>query len=267
MLELRQQIPLAYVMGEGLGVSAVQKRRQPEMAVTTTGEQVVVSEKLAAFRRVYRWLNLTLVQQATWPLLLLLTSAPGGTPEEIPMPWYLARLGAPVVAALLALFYLKERPVSRPASATTDMELGRRVQSPLAVQARLLLLGLPVMVLVARLIAGPVGPVTKLALFGLADVAAYHLINFGVLARSFPQRDRGLAAAVLFLGLSWGLQAALLVTFGPESASPILAFFAGTVAGIAVALCCRAIWRWPGGLLTAPATHWLVIYLIFGFVN
>ena len=242
----------------------MQKRRQPEMAVTTAGGQVVVSDRLATFRRVYRWLNLTLVQQATWPLLLLLTSAPGGTPQEIPMPWYLARLGAPLAAALLALFYVKERPLR----IHQDGEpLGELVRSPLATQARFLLVGLPVMVLVARLIAGPIGPVTKLALFGLADVAAYHLINFGILARSFPQRDRGLAAAVLFFGLSWGLQTALLVAFGPESASPILAFFAGTAAGIAVALCCRAIWRWPGGLLTAPAMQWLVIYLIFGFVN
>jgi hypothetical protein len=244
------------------------KRRQSEMAVATTGGQVVVSEKLATFRRVYRWLNLTLVQQATWPLLLLLTSAPGGTPEEIPMPWYLARLGSPLAAAFLALFYLKERPLKLSVATNRGGEpLGQPVQSSFAKQARFLLLGLPLMVLAARLIAGPVGPVTKLALFGLADVAAYHLINFGVLARSFPQRDRGLAAAVLFFGLSWGLQSALLVSFGPESASPVLAFFAGTAAGIAVALCCRAIWRWPGGLLTAPATHWLVIYLIFGFVN
>jgi hypothetical protein len=245
----------------------MQKRLREEPAVSTAGGQVVVSEKLATFRRVYRWLNLTLVQQATWPLLLLLTSAPGGTPEEIPMPWYLARLGAPVAAALLALFYLKERPARGPASNSTGLRLGRPVQSPVAAQARFLLLGLPVMVLAARLIAGPVEPVTKLALFGLADVAAYHLINFGVLARSFPQRERGLSAAVLFFGLSWGLQSALLVAFGPESASPFLAFLAGTAAGIAVALCCRAIWRWPGGMLTAPATHWLVIYLIFGFVN
>jgi hypothetical protein len=246
----------------------MQKRLREEPAVTTTAGQVVVSEKLATFRRVYRWLNLTLVQQGTWPLLLLLTSAPGGTPEEIPMPWYLARLGPPLVAALLALFYLKERPL-RPLGATNrgGESLGQPVQSSFANQARFLLLGLPAMVLVARLIAGPVGPVTKLALFGLADVAAYHLINFGVLARSFPHRDRGLAAAVLFMGLSWGLQSALLVAFGPETASPFLAFFAGTAAGIAVALCCRALWRWPGGLLTAPATQWLVIYLIFGFVN
>jgi hypothetical protein len=242
----------------------VRNRRQPEMAVTTAGGQVVVSEKLATFRRVYRWLNLTLVQQATWPLLLLLTSAPGGTPEETPMPWYLARLGAPLAAALLALFYLRERPLRTNHSVEP---LGQPVRSPLATHARFLLLGLPVMVLAARLIAGPVGPVTKLALFGLADVAAYQLINFGVLARSFPQRERGLAAAVLFMGLSWGLQSALLVAFGPETASPVLGFFAGTVAGIAVALCCRVLWRWPGGLLTAAATQWLVIYLIFGFVN
>jgi hypothetical protein len=241
------------------------KLNQPQSAVTTAGGQLVLSDRLATFRRTYRWLNLTLVQQATWPLLLLLASAPAGKPEEIPMPWYLLRLAGPTAAALLALVYLRQRPLV-PFDVEAEAEM-IPVRSSLAMQVRFLLIGLPVMVLAARLIAGPVEPVTKLALFGLADVAAYHLINFGVMARSFPDRERGIAAAILFFGLSWGIEAGLLTAFGPESASPVLAFFAGLAAGVVVALCCRGLQRWPGGLLTAPAVHWLVIYLIFGFVN
>jgi hypothetical protein len=241
------------------------KRMRQQTAATTAGGQLVLSDRLASFKRTYRWLNLTLVQQATWPLLLLLTTAPAGTPDEIPMPWFLARLAGPTFAALLALIYLKERPLlSLDAEAEEDMA---PVQTPAATQVRFLLIGLPLMVLAARLLAGPIVPVTKIALFGLADVAAYHLINFGVVARSFPDQARGQAAAILFFGLSWGMEAGLLTAFGPESASPVLAFFAGLAAGVLVAICCRALWRWPGGMLTAPATHWLVIYLIFGFVN
>ena len=241
------------------------KPTQPQTAATTAGGQLVLSDRLASFKRTYRWLNLTLVQQATWPLVLLLTSAPAGTPDEIPMPWYLVRLAGPAFAAVLALIYLKERPL-RPLDAKAEEDL-EPVRSAMATQIRFLLIGLPLMVFVARLLVGPVAPVLKIGLFGLADVAAYHLINFGVVARSFPDPARGQGAAILFFGLSWGMEAGLLTAFGPESASPVLAFFAGLAAGVLVALCCRALRRWPGGLLTAPATHWLVIYLIFGFVN
>ncbi|MFL5759041.1 MAG: hypothetical protein ACJ789_04840 [Thermomicrobiales bacterium] len=241
------------------------KPTEPQSAATTAGGQLVLSDRLASFKRTYRWLNLTLVQQATWPLILVLTSAPAGTPDEIPMPWYLFRLAGPTFAAVLAFIYLKERPLSpRDADVEQDLE---PVQSPAATQVRLLLLGLPLMVLVARLLVGPVEPVLKIGLFGLANVAAYHLINFGVVARSFPDPARGQAAAILFFGLSWGMEAGMLTAFGPESASPVLAFFAGLAAGIVVAICCRALRRWPGRVLTAPAAHWLVVYLIFGFVN
>ena len=37
------------------------------------------------------------------------------------------------------------------------------------------------------------------------------------------------------------------------------------MAGLIVAIVAQLLHRWPGGRLTAPAAHWLVIYLIFGF--
>jgi hypothetical protein len=39
----------------------------------------------------------------------------------------------------------------------------------------------------------------------------------------------------------------------------------GFSVGVVVAAVAQALHRWPGGQLTAPAAHWLVIYLIFGF--
>src|SRR3954469_25287681 len=114
------------------------KTKQPQTAATTAGGQLVLSDRLASFKRTYRWLNLTLVQQATWPLILLLTAAPAGTPDEIPMPWYLARIAGPACAAVLALIYLRERPL-RPLEAEADVDEGP-VQSPAATQFRFLLL-------------------------------------------------------------------------------------------------------------------------------
>jgi hypothetical protein len=60
---------------------------------------------------------------------------------------------------------------------------------------------------------------------------------------------------------------ALLTALGPSEASPALALVGGFVIGLAIALLSRAVRRWPGGLLPAAATHWLLIYLIFGFAG
>jgi hypothetical protein len=242
--------------------------------MTTIGGQLVLSERLATFKRLYRWLNLTLVHQAVWPLLLLLTSAPAVDPEQTPMPWYLARIGAPAAAALLALAYLRERPVGTtptpdrgpggilPASQERE---GR--SAAIRQQARFVLLGLPLMVAAVRLIEGPAVPTAKLMLFGLADVAAYHLIHFGVVVRSYRDLAQGIWMATLLFGVSWGIHDSLLTALGPSEASPALALAGGFVIGLAVALLSRAVRRWPGGALPAAATHWLVIYLIFGFAG
>ncbi|MEA2528895.1 MAG: hypothetical protein QOG89_539, partial [Thermomicrobiales bacterium] len=188
--------------------------------------------------------------------------------ELTPMPWYLARVGASIAAALLALAYLRQRPHGAAftlSPSPQEPEKGRR--SALAQQARFLLLGLPVMVAVVRLAVGPVEPAAKLMLFGLADVAAYHLIHFGVVARSYPDWAQGMGAATLLFAVSWGMHDALLTALGPSEASPALALVGGFVIGLAIALLSRAVRRWPGGLLPAAATHWLLIYLIFGFAG
>jgi hypothetical protein len=224
---------------------------------------LILSERLATFKRLYRWLNLTVIHQGLWPLLLVMTAAPAGPPEQIAMPWYLARIGAPALAAALAVVYLAQRPVTP----TAEGDGARESVSTLRGQVRLLLVGLPVMVAAARLVAEPEASVLKLILFGAADVLAFHLIHFGVVARSFPTRDQGQVAAVLLFALSWGLRDALLTGAGAAGGSFALAFASGLVLGLAVALLSSGLRRWPGGFWPAASTHWLVVYLIFGFVE
>src|SRR5918999_6256863 len=83
---------------------------------------VALSERLTTFKRLYRWLNLTLVHQAVWPLLVILAEAPAASVAGTPLPWYLARLAAPAAAALLAVVYLRQPPVgaARPAGAELE---------------------------------------------------------------------------------------------------------------------------------------------------
>jgi hypothetical protein len=118
-----------------------------------------------------------------------------------------------------------------------------------------------------RLTQGPVEPAAKLMLFGLVDVAAYHLIHFGVVVRSYADRANGITIATALFAISWGIHDALLTAIGSSEASAGLAFLGGLAIGLVVALLSRGLQRWPGGWLPAAATHWLLIYLIFGFAG
>src|SRR4051794_11932009 len=87
----------------------------PQTAATTAGGQLILSPRLDRFRRLYRWLNLTLLHQAVYPLLIVLASAPAAKPGGILMPWYLAKIGCPALAALLAFLYLRQPVPGAPA--------------------------------------------------------------------------------------------------------------------------------------------------------
>lgn len=238
--------------------------------LTNPDGSLILSDRVSAFKRIYRWFNLTLFHQAIWPLALVLTSAPALRPELLPFKWYLVRLVGPVLAALAAFLILRQPVPNRPGPAGPVAPSGvpeSELRTALRTQVRFILLGLPLMVLAARLISGPTAGIAQLALFGAVDVAAYHLIHFGVVRRSYAEADRGETVAVFLFGLSWALQSVTLTMLSPGEGSWWLAFVGGAVAGWLVAFGARSLRQWPGGWLPAMATHWLVIYLILQFVN
>jgi hypothetical protein len=145
----------------------------------------LTNEGLSAFRRAYRWLNLTLVQHGVWPLVVVVLGAPALPIALTPLPWFWVRLAAPLLATLLALAYLAQRPQGltsdmavRTAEATSERD--RRLRE----QATILIVGVATAVAILRMLQGPFIPVLKLEAFGLADAAAYQAINFGVAGRS-----------------------------------------------------------------------------------
>ena len=239
-------------------------RSEPQTAMTTPGGQLILSPRLANFRRLYRWLNLTLLHQASYPLLFLLSAAPSGKPGEIPMPWYLARLGAPFAAALIALLYLRQ-PVPGAASTTQFGSTGAVGKPALAAQIRFLAIGLAVMLSGARLLTSHDSSAVKLILFGLADAAAFQLIHFGVVRRSFQEDSGGLSHAVILFAASWGLRDLMLAAAFSNTASPLFAFISGCFLGAVVALISRRLYRWPGGLLTPALVQFIIVTLIIGF--
>src|SRR5215211_1415826 len=187
----------------------------------------LTNEGLSAFRRAYRWLNLTLVQHGVWPLLVVVFSAPAVPVALTPLPWYWARLAAPVVATLLALAYLAQRPQGlasvmalRTAGATSERD--RRLRE----QATILIIGVTTAVAILRLLQSPFLPVLKLEELGLADSAAYQAINFGVAGRSISSGTAEALPIALF-GLSWGLRDLFLAGASPAAESLALSFAGG----------------------------------------
>lgn len=222
---------------------------------------------LQFLRKIYRWFNLSIIQHAVWPVLVALFAAPQVSVADTPWDWYLGRVAGPLLAFVLALGYIR-RAVARGIETTSLPSIQvPRTPGRLAQQARYLLLGLPVMVFLARLLAGSVDEVIKIGLLGLCTAAAYHAINFWIVPLGFPPGSRGLDIGTALFAVSWGLGDVLKVGSSSEGGNLIIAFLAGLTVGLAVALICRAIRRWPGGTLTAPLAQWLVITLIFGFTG
>jgi hypothetical protein len=230
-------------------------------------EPSLAGEGLSAFRRAYRWLNLTLVQQGIWPLLVVVLGAPAAPIGLTPLPWYWARLGAPLLAALLALAYLAQRPQGLPSDmALRDAEAGSERDRRLREQATILVVGVAAAVALLRLWQGPVMPVLKLEAFGLADVAAYQAITFGVAGRALGPGGAQTLPVLLF-GLSWGLHDLFRAAASPAAEHLILTFASGGVVGLAFGALSWLLRRWPGGYLTASAAQFLLVYLVLGFLG
>ncbi|CAN5611679.1 hypothetical protein BH23CHL5_BH23CHL5_07270 [soil metagenome] len=230
-------------------------------------ERALFGSRLAMLKRFLRWFNLTMLQQALWPLAILLFSAPQVALDATPWTWFGLRIAGPIAAAVVAALYCSQFWSSRlhmPGRAS-DAPQRKLPRSAIATQLRYVMVGLPLAVGAMRLATGPVDEASKIILFGLANVAAFHLINFGLVPLAYSDRRHGLQAGVLLFGLSWGLHDALRVALGDES-GVLLAFAAGAFLGLIVGAMSLLVRRWPGGALTAASAHVLVIYLIFGFV-
>jgi hypothetical protein len=123
-----------------------------------------------------------------------------------------------------------------------------------------------VAVALLRVMQGPLAPVLKLEAFGVADVAAYQAINFGVVGRAV---GGGVSRAwpVATFGLSWGLHDLFLAASGPAATSLLLTFASGAAIGVVIGAVSWLLRRWPGGFLTAAAMHFLLVYLVLGFLG
>lgn len=237
-----------------------ERPRSPRMIARDDAR--VLDKRFVVFKRVYRWLNLSLIQQGIWPLLIVLAGAPSLAVPALPWNWWLARAAGPVLASVLALVYLAQPPPDAASISSRPTPAG-----VIARQARLLLPGIALALIFARLAIGPLEPAARVIGFGFFDVLAFQLIHFGVVARSWSDEEAGAIAAVGLFGASWGLGRVFLTAAGPDAgADLVLTFLGGAVVGLAIGLVSWGLRRWPGGFWTAVAAHLTLVYLIAAFV-
>jgi hypothetical protein len=205
-------------------------------------------------RRLTRWLNLTLIHQATWPVVVLLTGSVMQRPASSSVGDILGMVIGPLAACLLGLHYLGDRRTEFPAAPVRNL---------LADQVRLIIVGLPIMLFIGRIVTVSVDSSIKVMVVGLANVAAYHVIHFGVVPGIFKARY----LVPLLFGLSWAIHQIADALARDTGGSFILHALGGFTVGALVALASMMLHRWPGGRWTAPAAQLLVIYMIFGFAT
>lgn len=205
-------------------------------------------------RRITRWFNLTVIHQLIWPVIVILSGSTLPGYAEASGADVLGMIVGPLAASIVAIVYLRRHVWQIPSTP---------VKSAVAEQARLVALGLPAMVLVGRLIAGDIETTLTIAVVGASSVAAYHLIHFGVVRSIFASP----MLPVLLFGASWAIHGIATALAQDSEASYLLTAIGGFTAGLLVALGTTVIHRWPGGRLTAPALHWLVVYLIISFTG
>jgi hypothetical protein len=219
---------------------------------------------LASFRRVFRPLNLVLIHQGLWAMLLLMANGPRITdPGQLPWDWWAIRTGGALLAVLIALLYLRRMPPMRhslrrifpdggPASARTQVAFA--------------ILGLAVMLAVARVVTeSPTDYAVKVVVFGAIDAFAYQLIAFGIAFALYDEAGWGLGAVIGAFALSWGLRDLILNIVGDSQSSIAMALIGGAVTGALIALVSIGLRKWPGGFWVAWAAQWIVISLIAGF--
>jgi hypothetical protein len=203
-------------------------------------------------RRITRWFNLTLVQQATWPVVVLLSGTVMQRPAQSSFGDVLGMMVGPLGAALLAVHFARSHGDNLPSPPVPGIA---------PEQVRLLILGLPFMLLIGRAITGSASEAIKVTAVGIASVAAFHAIHFGVVPGLFKPR---LVVPLLF-GLSWAIHQIADALARDTGGSFLLHALSGFTLGLLVAGGSLVLHRWPGGIWTAPALHLTIIYLIFGF--
>jgi len=223
-----------------------------EAAVPETGARA--SGWRVKWRRFALWFNPTLIQNALWPVIAILAGFQLTSDALESWPRWIGGIVCTLIAIGLAVLLIRRNaiPVAVPS-----------VPGTIPANFRLIAFGLPIMVLVTRLLTQDVASTVRIALAGLLTAIAYQLINMRIGAFVF---DRQVAVIGVFAA-SWAIHQVAWSIARDASGSLAWVMVGGLTAGALVAIVSLIINRWPGGTWTATALQWLLVTLVFGFTT
>lgn len=222
------------------------------------------SVRAFAWRILYSWLTLTMLYLFVWPLLVLLTSAPGVAPEDTPTGWYQLRLLAPVLTAMAVAWIWRLSPV--PAETAAPGRLRGLLRAGVVwPQALLFLAGLP-LVLAGFLLAEDAPGALKLVLLTLAEAVVIQLVLSGYLHGAFDLllSERPWLAAVGLFALTFAIRGTLAAAAQetlPEG-ELLLAASGGIVAGALVGALSVWLRARSGSIYPGILALWLLLLLL-----
>jgi hypothetical protein len=207
-----------------------------------------------SWRRFALWFNPTLIQQALWPVIAIVS---GHTlAEEARSDWF--DWAGEMLCLLLALVL-----VLRTMHAYRYPFAAPPVGGHLAANARILIVGLSISVCAARLIAGSPVATARFVAAGLLIAVTSQLIHFGI---ALPTFQRTMTVIILF-GISWTIRQSAW-TLATDSGDPLLfSALGGLTIGLGLGALSALFRRWPGGLYCAIGLQWLLMTLIFGYAQ
>ncbi len=219
----------------------------PETGARATGWRL-------KWRRFALWFNPTLIQNALWPVIAILAGFQLVSDANTSWQKWFGEIACFALAIVLAGFVIRRNAIPWQV---------RSIDGPIAANIRLIALGLPVMVLLTRLLTQEPAPTIRIALAGLLVAIAGQAINMRIGAFVF---DRRWAVIALFAA-AWAIHQIAWSIARDSSGSLVWEAIGGLTAGALIALASLAVDRWPGGTWTSPALQWLFITLIFGFTS
>lgn len=199
------------------------------------------SERYAALRALYHWLNLTLLLTFPWPALVTFFDAPSVRPENTPSDWFLLRLAAPVAAFLVAAHFWRSSgvpgDVAGPGHAIQLVSRGRLIG-----QIVLFLVGLSVVASIVLLLDDPTRA-TKALTLGLAEALAIQTLIAGYVKSTLETLDGKpvniFALCLALFALSFAIRAGLAAGIQQDASGTLIA--GGIIGGAAVGLLVGAV--------------------------
>jgi hypothetical protein len=216
-------------------------------------------------RMLYTWLTLTMLYTFTWPLLVLLTAAPGVKTPHTPTDWYQLRLLAPALMAIFAGWLWSLSPVATD-TASRSTALGLFRQGRIWPQALVFLLGTTAVLVALMLIENPGGGL-KLTLLSLAEALVIQILLSGYMAGMFElllPHGRPAILTVILFALTFAIRGVLAAAAEetlPES-ELILAIVSGLAVGVLIGGASVWLRARSRSLLPGILALWLVFLLL-----